>query len=186
MNPRVDYEARYQAKPRAKAVLAVYLILQDNLEGVLIARRCNTGYQDGMYNFPSGHIEEGESPLEALYREVEEELGKAIADELRANPPYFRHVSHRPKHDQTGDRVDFYFVHETCKSKEKVVNGEPDKCDELRWVYLNEPLPENFVAHNRVAFNKIYGKEGARDEPGVSEYSELSLDWLKARGLYKL
>lgn len=179
-------EAGYQAKTRAKAILAVYLILCDAREGVLIARRCNTGYEDGKYNFPSGHVEEGESPLEALIRETEEELGKPIADELRQQAPLFRHVSHRPKHDKTGDRVDFYFVHETLGSKEKVINGEPEKCDELKWVYINKPLPENFVAHNRVAFEAIFCKGNGREGRGVSEYSELSIDWLKTNGLYKL
>src|SRR3989344_1143576 len=149
-------EISYQAKPRNKAVVAVYLMLLDVNEGILIARRCNTGYEDGKYNFPSGHVEEGESPIEALIRETEEELGKVMADELRSETPKLRHVSWRPKHDHTGDRIDMYFEHQTLRSKEKIVNGEPDKCDDLKWVYINRELPENFVPHSRVAFEILF------------------------------
>lgn len=178
-------EAGYQAKSRNKAVVAVYLILLDVYEGVLIARRCNTGYEDGKYNFPSGHVEEGESPIEALIRETEEELGKVIADELRKRPPDFCHISWRPKHDQTGDRIDLYFYHQTLKSKEKVVNAEPAKCDNLLWVYTDRELPENFVPHERVVFEGLFqGKESCR--VGQHSYSELDMDWLKTNGLYKL
>jgi 8-oxo-dGTP diphosphatase len=176
----------YQAKTRVKMVVAVYLMLLDTKDGILITRRCNTGYEDGKYNFPSGHIEEGESPLEALIRETEEEVGKRIADELRENPPELCHTSWRPKHDETGDRIDLYFHHETGRVKEKIVNGEPDKCDDFRFVHTDEPLPENFVPHNRVAFEVAF--QGKSDHRGVSQtsYSELGLDWLKAVGAYKL
>ena len=175
----------YQAKSRNKAVVAVYLMLLDISEGILIARRCNTGYEDGKYNFPSGHVEEGESPMEALIREVEEELGKVMAGELRNNPPNLRHISWRPRHDQTGDRIDLYFDHQTFNSKEKVMNCEPEKCDELRWVPMDQELPENFVPHNRVAFESVFkGKQVVRMRQ--RQYSELDLDWLKANGMYKL
>ncbi len=59
---------------RNKAVTAVYLILKR--EGkILIARRCNTGYQDGNYQLPAGHVDAGELPTEAMIREGNEEIG---------------------------------------------------------------------------------------------------------------
>lgn len=179
-------EAEYQSKPRNKVVMAVYLLLLDSHEGILIARRCNTGYMDGMYNFPAGHVEEGESPFDALVREVEEELGPTIAEELRESGPRLRHVSWRPKHDHTGDRLDLYYEFQTVKGKQKVVNCELNKCDELRWHYVNQPLPENFIPHQRVVFEALWGRKEVFGQVVQFGYSELNLDWIKANGMYKL
>lgn len=179
-------EAGYQAKQRNKVVVAVYLILIDARDGILIARRCNTGYQDGNYNFPSGHVEEGESPFDALVREVNEELGTVIAQELKEKGPTLRHMQWRPKHDQTGDRLDLYYEMQTVRSKEKVVNGEPEKCDDLRWNYTNQPFPDNLVPHQRVVLEALWGRKEVPGQVVQFGYSELNLDWIKENGLYKL
>ena len=44
-------------------------------EGRLLAARRADGGQDGRWELPGGKIEEGEKPVEALRREVREELG---------------------------------------------------------------------------------------------------------------
>ena len=56
-------------KNRITSAVAVYLVLENKLQEILIARRCNTGYQDGMYQVPAGHLETGELPTEALIRD---------------------------------------------------------------------------------------------------------------------
>jgi putative (di)nucleoside polyphosphate hydrolase len=50
----------------------VGIILLNNDKQVLWARRVNA---DDAWQFPQGGINEGETPLEAMYRELEEELG---------------------------------------------------------------------------------------------------------------
>jgi 8-oxo-dGTP pyrophosphatase MutT (NUDIX family) len=179
-------EQGYQAKERNKVVMAVYLLLIDVNDGILIARRCNTGYQDGNYNFPAGHVEEGESPFDALVREMKEELGQTIAEELRYAGPRLWHTQWRPKHDQTGDRLDLYYELQTVRGKRKVINREPEKCDDLKWVYTNEPLPENFVPQQRVVFEAIFCRKKVPGQTVEFGYSELNLDWIKENGLYKL
>jgi 8-oxo-dGTP diphosphatase len=124
-------------KQRNKIVPATYLFLEKDGK-VLLARRCNTGYQDGMYMVPAGHIEENELPSEALIREIKEEIGIDI-DPADLKPA---HICYRRKHDETGDRIDIFF--KADKWNGEITNMEPNKCDDLRWASYDE-LPENIV-----------------------------------------
>ena len=45
---------------------------------VLLLRRFNTGYEDGNYCFPGGHVEKGEPIYKAMIREAKEEIGIEI------------------------------------------------------------------------------------------------------------
>lgn len=134
-------------KTRNKAIPAVYLFLEKD-EKILVARRCNTGYQDGNYQVPAGHVEEGELPTEALMREAKEEVGIDIdLADLE-----IVHVSYQPKHDETGDRVSFFF--RAKKWSGEVTNMEPHKCDDLKWVSVNE-IPENTTLHVQMAIKAM-------------------------------
>lgn len=150
-------------KPRNSAVVAVYLILRKE-EVILLGRRCNTGYEDGNYQVPAGHVDAGELPKEAMVREAKEEIGI----DLNQGDLKFVHFSFRPKHDPTGDRVDIFF--KATNWKGEIVNAEPHKCDDLRWFQLNQ-LPENITPHVRVALECVEKNES---------FSELNLDFIKA------
>lgn len=153
-----------------KIVPAVYLLLRNDEGKYLMARRFNTGYQDGNYNVPSGRIEEGELPAEALIREAKEEIGINVnSDNLQ-----LAHVSYRPIHDDTGTRVDFFFSAKNWDGE--IVNNEPDKCDELRWIHPDD-LPANTTPHVKNAIACVERGE---------YFSELNLDFLKASGMYGL
>jgi len=156
-------------KERNKAIPASYLFLEKDGK-FLVARRCNTGYQDGNYQVPAGHVDEGELPSEALIREAKEEIGIDLSpDDIE-----LVHVSYRPKHDDTDNRVDFFF--RVIKWSGEVKNMEPTKCDDLRWVSLND-LPNSMTAHVRDAFECM--------QKGIF-FKELGLDFLKQKGLYQL
>ena len=90
-------------KERHKAVPASYLILKDG-DKILLGRRTNTGYYDGWYTVPSGHVEVGELPLECLLREAYEEIGITFKKE----DARFVHTMYRARHDETGERADFF------------------------------------------------------------------------------
>lgn len=158
-------------KERNKAVPAVWLILIKN-EKILLMKRQNTGYRDGDYNLPAGHIEPGELPKEAMIREAEEELGIRLSKKDLE----FVHVSYRPKHDETGDRVDFFFLAEEWLGE--VRNAEPHKCSEILWIDPQQ-LPQNMPAHVKKILNCL-----SADEIYTEIYSELDLDFLKNHGLY--
>lgn len=137
---------------------------------VLVGKRCNTGYMDGVWQVFAGHGEVGELPSETVIREASEELG------ILLDPQAIKlvHVSCRPRHDATGNRVDFYF--KTHRWGGTLDNAEPHKCSEIRWVNPNE-LPEPFTPHVKYALHCI--QEG-------TFYSELTLEWMKEQLLYAL
>jgi 8-oxo-dGTP diphosphatase len=110
-------------------------------EQVLLLRRFNTGYADGQYSVPAGHLDGGETVIAAAAREGLEETGVHI----RAEDIAFSSVVHRKGDDE---RVDF-FVHVRSWQGEPS-NTEPDKCDELRWVNLEE-LPDTVIPYVRKA-----------------------------------
>lgn len=154
---------------RNKAIPAVYIFLEKD-EKYLVARRCNTGYQDGNYQVPAGHVDEGELPTEAMVREAKEEVGIDVS----SNDLELVHVSYRPKHDNTDNRVDFFF--RTRIWGGEIKNMEPNKCDDLKWVKLDE-LPETMTPHVRDAMECM--------QKGVF-FKELGVDFLKEHGLYML
>ena len=57
--------------------VAVGVILDAN-QNVLITRRAPDAHQGDLWEFPGGKIEVGESPSDALQRELHEELGIAV------------------------------------------------------------------------------------------------------------
>jgi 8-oxo-dGTP diphosphatase len=59
----------------SKQILVVAAAIENNLDQVLIAQRPEGGAIGGLWEFPGGKIEFGESPQAALAREIEEELG---------------------------------------------------------------------------------------------------------------
>ncbi len=113
-----------------------YLVLTRDGK-VLLSRRYQTGYEDGKYTLPAGHIEENETITQGTTREVREEIGIIV----NACDLVLAHVMHRRSNDQ---RLDFFF---TAKSwTGKPVNREQNKCDDLRWFPLNH-LPENIIPY---------------------------------------
>jgi 8-oxo-dGTP diphosphatase len=130
-------------KERNRAVPSAYLFLVKDGKLLLMLRK-NTGYYDGWYAVPAGHIEEGELPSEALAREAQEEVGIGF-DPRDAK---FVHAMYRDRHDETGQRADFFFVVDAWLGEPR--NVEPDKCEEVAWFPL-DALPEKFMPHVRDA-----------------------------------
>jgi mutator protein MutT len=117
----------------------VHLLLVRGSE-VLMARRANTGYEDGRWSVPAGHLDGGETVREACVREAAEEIGIALAvTDLSVD-----HVMHRRKPDE--ERIDFFV---TCANwTGEVRNAEPDRCSEIRWVDPSD-LPQDTIAYVR-------------------------------------
>jgi 8-oxo-dGTP diphosphatase len=130
---------------RYKVTGDVHLVLLDDDGQVLLSLRKNTGIADGCYHLPAGHLEAGESVIDALVREAREETGLVISPDAID----FAHVMHS---SSSGGRVAFFF---TVRRWDGIPqNREPDKCSELRWVPLNAP-PGNLVDYCRSALAAI-------------------------------
>jgi 8-oxo-dGTP pyrophosphatase MutT (NUDIX family) len=110
---------------------------------ILLLRRFNTGFRDGEYSVPAGHLDGGETVMHAAIREGKEEVGV----DIKETDMTFATVMHRIEDDE---RVDFFVqVHQWAGGP---FNAEPDKCDDLRWVDMNA-LPENTVPYVRQALS---------------------------------
>lgn len=127
---------------RFKLISAVHIFLiRDNK--VLLLRRFNTGYEDGHYSVPAGHIDGGESIKSAAIREAEEECGIRImpADLEVAG------VMHRRSQDE---RIDFFLM--ATRWDGMVTNAEPHKCDDLSWYALSH-LPDKVIPYVKHALD---------------------------------
>jgi mutator protein MutT len=111
---------------------------------ILLGRRINTGYADGMYSLPAGHVEDGETLANCVVREAKEEIGV----DIREADLDLVHVMHRKEEDT---RVDFFFFVKKWKGTPTIC--EPDKCDDLTWFAL-DTLPENTVPYIRSAIEQ--------------------------------
>lgn len=125
---------------RARFPVTVHLLFFREGQ-ILLLRRFNTGYADGQYSVPAGHLDGGETVMAAAVREAEEEVGVGIEpDDLT-----FSTVMHRMEEEE---RVDFFV--EVRRWQGEPYNAEPDKCDDLCWVAVDQ-LPVNLVAYVRQA-----------------------------------
>jgi len=143
------------AKERFKIIPSVYLILIKD-DKILLSRRYNTGFRDGEYSFPAGHLEGNETFREALVREIEEEIG------LKLNLKDLMLVHVMDRKEPKEERVDFFFISKKWGGEPKIM--EPHKCDDLNWFSLTN-LPDNVIPYirqviNCVLTNKFYSEFG--------------------------
>ena len=122
-------------------VVDVMLILSRG-DHVLLALRQGTGYADGLWNLPSGKLEDGEHALDATVREAHEEIGVTLAlDELRHTG-----VVHCRNPEGHG-RLGLFFTASADPARQgEPYNAEPDKCAKLAWFPLGL-LPANTVPY---------------------------------------
>lgn len=134
---------------RFKLTGDVHLLLTRSDGRVLFGRRQNTGFEDGAYHLPAGHLEAGESVIGALIREAKEETGITIDP----GDVEFAHVMHS---SSGGGRAAFFFIVRQWEGTPE--NREPGKCSELAWFQL-DALPQELVGYCRLALAHIAAGE---------------------------
>jgi 8-oxo-dGTP diphosphatase len=121
---------------RYRSCVDVHLILRQG-DRVLLGERQNTGFADGYYHLPSGHLEADESATDALVREAEEEIKVGVD----SSDVVFVHLMH---HQTNEGRVALFF--EVTKWRGQPTNCELTKCVGLNWFDLDS-LPERIVPY---------------------------------------
>lgn len=134
------------AAPLQRPYLASYCLIQAD-GTILLQRRFNTGYLDGSWAVPSGHVIEGEDALTAASRELLEETS------LIVDPEHWRFVC--AMHRRT-DRtiVDLFFATDRFAGAPLIC--EPAKCDGLAFFPIND-LPRPLAGYVGVAINCLRG-----------------------------
>jgi 8-oxo-dGTP diphosphatase len=114
---------------KQRPYLAVYCIVRQE-KRILLMKRANTGYGDGLLSLPAGHVDEGESTLIAASRELAEETGLQV--HLTDWRLYC--TMHRKTHDR--EIIDIFL--ETGKWSGTPVNNEPSKCSWIGFAAIED------------------------------------------------
>lgn len=64
----------------SKRIHVVAAVIRDASDNIFIAKRPTDKHQGGLWEFPGGKVETDESPLQALKRELHEEIGIGVID----------------------------------------------------------------------------------------------------------
>lgn len=126
--------------PYASVVDVMLILTRD--DHVLLALRQGTGYADGMWNLPSGKLEDHEHALDALIREAHEEVGLTLTlAELRHTG-----IVHCRNPEGEG-RIGLFFTARSHPDRQgEPYNAEPHKCAKVAW-YPLDVLPANTVPY---------------------------------------
>jgi A/G-specific adenine glycosylase len=112
---------------------------------ILITQRPPEGLLGGLWEFPGGKVEEGETPVEAVVREIREELGirVSVGDPIAA-------VRHAYSHF----RITLHAFH--CRH----VRGTPKTVQPYRWIVPDELHHYAFPTANRKIIRELAGIGG--------------------------
>ncbi|WGV25087.1 8-oxo-dGTP diphosphatase MutT [Halotia branconii] len=124
-------------------------VIWNEREQILIDRRRQEGAMGGLWEFPGGKIEPGETVEECIQREIYEELGIGIEvkDHLITIDHTYTHL-----------RVTLTVHH--CR----LLSGipQPLECDEIRWVSLDDLEKFTFPQANSQIIAALKQELGAR------------------------
>lgn len=128
-------------KNRFTYIGSAYLFLIKDSK-ILLQRRYQTGFEDGQYGVPAGHLDGGETVRAGCVREIKEEIGVTI------KPEHLKLVHIMQRKAKNDERFDFFMTTDSYSGE--VTNCEPNKCDDLSWFDLDN-LPPNVIDYVGVA-----------------------------------
>lgn len=126
-----------------------YVVLRKGNKALFVLRS-NTGYMDGYYGLPAGHVEDMENFVQAAVREVFEEVG------VKVDPEQLKHF--HTMHRNHGDhvRIDLFF--EATKWTGTPKNSEPNRHEKIAWLDLGN-LPDNVMDYTKAALERAKNKQ---------------------------
>lgn len=120
---------------RFQVLQAVFVILRNKENEILLQKRAGTGYFDGYWDFPSGHVELGESLRDAVSRETKEETSINVA-------PVNLSLIHIEQFFVDRNYINYTFVARKWDGEPRIC--EPNKCSDLGW-FAADALPSKCV-----------------------------------------
>jgi len=120
--------------------VAVGVVMRDR--NVFVCKRAADAHQGGLWEFPGGKIEQGESESQALARELFEEIGIQVSN----STPLMT-----LQHDYADKSVCLYVQVVTAFAGEP--HGKEGQLNE--WRSLDQLSPEDFPAANVAIINKL-------------------------------
>ena len=137
---------------RAEFLSAVYMIIKNEKGEVLFQRRWGSKLWPNFLGLPAGHLDKEENAIDALTREAKEELDIDINSNDIEDTFVVNRINKNLK-----PYYDVYFVIKNYGGIIKI--NEPNKCQELKWINLEE-LPEDIIGFERVALDNY--REGIK------------------------
>lgn len=119
-------------KKRFSIIPAVFVIVRNQNGHILLHKRARTGFMDGYYDLPSGHVEAGETLRQATAREAKEEVDVMVKVSDLA-------LVHIGQNHQERPYINFMFEARLWTGKPRIC--EPEKCDDLGFFPV-ESLPK--------------------------------------------
>src|SRR6266851_2322801 len=131
-----------------------------NNEGKILLAKSHKWFD--RYTLPGGHIEVGESMIDAVRREVKEEVGLdvEVVETLLVQEAIFAPEFFKKKH--------FIFIDFYCKSKDQQVKLDQDEIQDYIWVYPGAAYNLKLDSFTRKTLDKYLERS-----PGSSSSSVL-------------
>ena len=128
---------------REEFLSAIYMIIKNEKGEILFQRRCGSKLWPNFLGLPAGHVDKGEDVYQALVREAREELNIDINDKNIEDTFVVNRINKNLK-----PYYDVYFVIKNYKGIIKI--NEPNKCQELKWVLLDN-MPDDVIEFEKIA-----------------------------------
>ncbi len=131
----------------ATLILVAAGVLRDAAGRVLIAQRPPGGHVGGFWEFPGGKLQAGESPLQALCRELAEEIGIQVS---AASPL----MSYRHSYPERVVELHVFEVSD-YSGEAQGLEGQP-----LRWVAVEELATAGLLEADLPIAAALLGRSG--------------------------
>ncbi|MBX4201684.1 NUDIX domain-containing protein [Candidatus Saccharibacteria bacterium] len=117
----------------------------------LLIRRANTGWMDGYYDLPAGHLEDQEHLKDGALRELKEETG-ITAEPVDLKLIHVHQNHHRPDFPHYG----YIFLVKKWCGEPKLM--EPNKADDIGFFALDN-LPKKITPYSKMALDALGSDE---------------------------